>query len=485
MISILRKIKKGKLSFEGDRPAIITWRETLTYSGLENKIQSAAEYFYSLGVREKKKVAVISSNNIEFVICLLALWELNSCVIPLNIRLTDDELSELLEFSNADFVLIHKSEKRNLSVKIPKIIFPFNSSESILKKKLPGINPDDISLIMFTSGATGKPKGVMHSLNDLLNSADNSQSLFPQTRDDKWLASLPFFHIGGLSIITRTLRFGSALIIPGSLKNSDLKKAFNNHNPTLASFVTTQLKRLLDTGWKPGNELKNLLLGGGFSDEKLIKRALSAGCRIVNVYGSTETSAFVTANSGENIIRIPLSVGKPLGRNKIFIVDDDFNIKDDNSSGQILIEGNSLFHGYYKDLAATRYKLKHGKFLTGDIGFLDERGNLFVEARRTDLIVTGGENVNPAEVENILNKLPKINESCVFALEDTEWGQIVAAAVVVNGQFNAEEIIRFMKGKIAAYKIPKRIFPLAKFPKSSLDKILREKVREEIKKLIK
>lgn len=484
-MSVLHKIKKGKLNFKSDQPAIIIRSETLTYADLENKVQSAAEYFYSLGVREKKKVAFISSNNIEFVIYLLALWELNSCVIPLNIRLTDDELSELIKFSGANFVIIHKSEKRNLSIKILKIVFPFDLPESKMKKKFPGINSDDISLILFTSGATGKPKGVMHSLNDLQNSADNSQSLFSQTGDDRWLGSLPFYHIGGLSIITRVLRFGSTLVIPNSLKNIDLKKAFNDHQPTLVSLVAAQLKRLLDTGWKPGNELKNILLGGGFADEKLIKRALAAGCRISNVYGSTETSAFVTANSGNNIIKKPLSAGKPLGRNKIFIVDDDLNIKDDHSSGQILVDGNSLFHGYYKDSVTTHRKLKNGKFLTGDIGFIDDEGDLFVEARRTDLIVTGGENVNPMEVENILNKMQKINESCVFALEDTEWGQIVAAAVVVNGQFNAEEIIRFMKGKIAAYKMPRRIFPLAKIPKSSLGKILREKVREEIKRSIK
>ena len=129
-------------------------------------------------------------------------------------------------------------------------------------------------------------------------------------------------------------------------------------------------------------------------------------------------------------------------------------------------------------------KLKNGKFLTGDIGYKDKDGDLFVEARRTDLIITGGENVNPLEVENALNKLPGIADCCVFALPDMEWGQTVAAAVVMEKEISLQEIAEFLKGKIAGYKIPKRFFPVEKIPRTSLGKILREKVKEEIEILL-
>ena len=196
---------------------------------------------------------------------------------------------------------------------------------------------------MFTSGATGKPKGVMHSISNLLNSADNSQSLLSQNSKDKWLASLPFYHIGGLSIIIRSLRFGSVLIIPESLNNNDLKISFEKFNPSFASLVAAQLKRLLDSDWSPGKELRHLLLGGGFSDRQLIQKALSNNYPISNVYGSTETSAFITANSMEGMKLKPSSAGHTLGDNKISIVDDKFKNLPVGSSGEIMVEGNTLF----------------------------------------------------------------------------------------------------------------------------------------------
>ena len=178
---------------------------------------------------------------------------------------------------------------------------------------------------MFTSGATGKPKGVMHSMANLLNSADTGGTFLQQTSDDRWLASLPFYHIGGLSIIIRTFRYGSSLIIPSSLKIDSLIAAFKSHNPSYASLVSTQLGRMLETGWTPSADLKNILLGGGFADKDLIMKASGAGCPVSNVYGSTETSAFVTANAPAEVKRKPLSAGRALGSNKVFIVDDQLN----------------------------------------------------------------------------------------------------------------------------------------------------------------
>lgn len=474
-----------KLDFKADdaHPVIITSLTTISYREFKGKIKSTASYLGSLGVKQNTKAAILSDNNLEYVIYILALWSLNACVIPLNTKLSDKELIEILNFSDSEFLFYSHDIKRKLSLKIPEEIIIQYSGEP-KDYNTPGINPDEISLIMFTSGVTGKPKGVMHSLNDLINSADNSQSLLSQTQNDRWLASLPFYHIGGISIIIRTFRFGSTLIIPDSLRHTDLRYALDNLNPTLASLVTTQLKRLIETDWTPRKELRNILLGGGFADEELIKDAVAIGCPVINVYGSTETSAFVTANRQEKVKLKPLSAGRALGGNKIFIADEELKQVNSGTSGEIMIEGNSLFHGYYKDEEPTNQNLIDGKYHTGDIGFIDEEGDLFVQARRTDLIVTGGENVNALEVENVLNKIPGISDSCVFALPDREWGQIVAAAVVMTSKISLIDIAEFMKGKIAGFKIPKRFFPVEIIPRSSLGKILREKVREEIEILI-
>ncbi len=177
-------------------------------------------------------------------------------------------------------------------------------------------------------------------------------------------------------------------------------------------------------------------------------------------------------------------MGKPLGKNKIFIENEALKLSPGGIAGEVLIEGNSLFHGYYKDQHSGSKKLVNGKYHTGDIGYVDKDGDLFIQARRTDLIITGGENVNPIEIELLLNSMPGIKESCVFALPDAEWGQIVAAALVMSRKISIDTIIEFMTGKVAGFKIPKRFFPVEKIPRTSLGKILREKVKEEIEILL-
>ncbi len=271
-MNILEVIIRNDSYAIDNNPAVITHQHIITYKELEKKILLTAAYLSSLGMKENTKVALLSRNNSEYAVYLLALWSLNACAVPLNIKLADPELTDIINFSDAEFLFYNEKEKRDLPALIPAEAF-IQSPPDTGAFELTDINPGGISLIMFTSGVSGKPKGVMHSLNDLLNSADNSQDLLSQSRVDKWLASLPFYHIGGLSILTRTLRFGSSLIIPESLKHTDLRDSLDNQKPTLVSLVSTQLKRLLETDWKPGKELKNLLLGGGFANEELIKRS--------------------------------------------------------------------------------------------------------------------------------------------------------------------------------------------------------------------
>ncbi len=475
-------ILPGGIIIEGiklpdNHPALITPESEISYKELNERITQTSAWLSSVGVRENTKTAILSANNPDYIILLFALWNLNACVIPLNIMLSDTELTEIINFSDAEFLFYNKDEKRQPDVKIPRLDLSKTTPQDN-NFKSPGIDPEAVSMVMFTSGATGRPKGVMHSLNDLLNSADNSRDLLKQKPEDRWIASLPFYHIGGLSIIIRAFRFGSSIIIPSSLKNDSLVEAFINFKPSYASLVSTQLKRMLESGWKPSAELKKILLGGGFADEELIKEAETAGCKISHVYGSTETSAFVTASETEVIKIKSLSSGRALGSNKVLIVDDQLNEEKAGRTGEILIQSKALFHGYYKDEKETAKRLTHKGFLTGDVGYIDKDGDLFVEARRTDLIITGGENVNPLEVETALNNVPGISDSCVFAMPDIEWGQIVAAAVILEKDVSLKEITDYLKEKIAGYKVPKRFYPVESIPRSPLGKILREKVRE-------
>ncbi len=203
-------IIRKDISRRDGHPAIITPDSEISFNELNIRIRQTSAWLKSIGVKEHTKAALLSSNCPDYVIFLSALWNLNACVIPLNTMLSDPELTDIINFSDAEFLFSGQTEKRKLPVKIPRYDFGMISPGKD-DFKTPGIDPDALSLVMFTSGATRQPKGVMHSLNDLLNSADNSQDLLKQTPDDRWLASLPFYHIGGLSIIIRAFRLAPPL----------------------------------------------------------------------------------------------------------------------------------------------------------------------------------------------------------------------------------------------------------------------------------
>ncbi len=470
-------------NFSKNLTGLISKEKTLNYSELENQINSYASYLKENGIKKDDRVCLIGDNSIEFIFIVLALWKLNAVPVPLNTKLQDKELKGLIDFSKCQFVFIHKDLKRKISFSNSKTIyFPFDNlsfnqtlkeisnSESLL---------NNTAVIIFTSGSTGKPKGVMLSFKNLIVNAVNGNEAINYELNDKWLASLPFYHIGGFSIIVRALLFGNSIVIPNSLKNDDIIFCLENFNPTLVSFVSTQMQRLIDISFKPNKNIKNVLLGGGFINETLCRSALKNGWPVSRVYGSSETSSFVAYIDKTKLPAKINSSGKALTKNQILILDGEDKKLKPNQTGEIVVKSDSVMEGYLFNLLETKAKLKDDFYYTGDVGYLDEEGYLFVEARRSDLIITGGENVNPLEVEKHLNNIDEIKESCVFPIEDTEWGQKIAAAVVLNKKISEEKIKEILKNKIASYKIPKIFFFVDNLPKTSLDKIKRQEIKEK------
>ncbi|HEX2984454.1 MAG TPA: AMP-binding protein [Ignavibacteriales bacterium] len=343
------------------------------------------------------------------------------------------------------------------------------------------ISPEQTALIMYTSGSSGAPKGVELTFSNLYYSAANANEILEHTEKDKWLASLPFYHIGGFSIIIRSILYGTSIIIPSSMNYIDIVESIQRHNPSLISLVPTNLKRMVESGVKPNKELRHVLLGGGPSEKGLVDKALYEDWNIVKVYGSTETSSLVSAVDCKKHITKSGSSGKALSGNEILITDDNFFVLGSNTAGNIMVAGPSIFACYYKDDQYTKSKFNGKYYLTGDYGYIDQDGYLYVLSRRTDLIISGGENISPFEIEEKLNALENIIESCVFPVDDKEWGQIAAAAIVVKKNFQGIEnsIREELKQTLPSFKIPKRIFIIKEIPKTSIGKPR----REEIKKL--
>lgn len=480
------KFFNKKIHVSLDHPAIISPDQTITYNELKSRIKSYVMFFKSLGLKEGMHAAILSGNNAGFIELTLALWELGAVPVPLNVRLLDGDLEKLIVHSESQFVFIHDELKERLSeaVSCKRIVFPPQMEEIVTPEALEERERDlnRCALILYTSGTTGVPKGVMHTFNTLLGSARASDSLLRQTSSDRWLASLPFYHIGGFSIPIRAFLFGAAVVIPRSLKAEDIALSVESFRPTLISFVTTTLRRLIEMGVKPNPELRYMLLGGGPVDNELAEKSIKEGWRAVKVYGSTETATLVSAVAIEEYPEELSSAGRALPGNTIIIIDEEGREAPAGKSGEIIIKGPSVMAGYWNNSEETGKKLTGGFYYTGDLGHLDSEGYLYVEARRTDLIISGGENVNPLEVEEAILKHPKVKEACVFAMEDKEWGQTVAAALVKNGALEMEELTGFLRNSLASYKIPRSIFFTEELPRTSLGKLRRDYIREMFQK---
>ena len=469
--------------FPSNEFAIHSGSQSITYSELENKILETASHLNTLGISGNEYVGILSNNSPEFVVLVLSLWMTGAIPVLISNRLLESEISELLSLSGCKRIFIsNELDGKYSSSGVQKFIFPFDNLNEKNDIQF-NINIDSMALVIFTSGSTGKPKGVEITFANLVQSALIGNQYFGHQKNDRWLASLPFYHVGGFSIIVRTFLFGATLIFPESLDIKHLANAIKYLHPTHASFVSTQLKRLIESGIKPNKELRQVLLGGGFIESSLIESAIEKGWNVAKSFGATETCSFVSVLTSDQFSKRRESAGKALPPNEIFILDENKNIMPPGETGEIVIKGNSVTKGYLNNPDETEKKFSIGLYYTGDYGFLDDNGFLYVEARRNDLIITGGENVNPVEVETELLKHPLINEVCVFSLMEQEWGQIIAAALVVkdNNTITLEEIKSFLNDKLASFKHPKKILTIESLPKTELGKVQKEKLREMFK----
>jgi o-succinylbenzoate---CoA ligase len=475
---------------------IITCNKTFSFKDINDRAISIAHFlqiYYK--IKRGDITAVISENNIDFILLLFALWKSGAVPVPINIRLNDSETNNLITFLKPSFIFTDRSINKQVNYQDDKIIhistdyvMPIKeeiSENQAIHKEEENTNLDEnnTALILFTSGTSGNPKGVQLSFHNLRASFDNSDTVLIHHTSDKWIASLPFYHIGGFSIITRALLSGTSIIIPASLSTEDLVDEIKRRKPTLLSLVSTQLRRLINLGIKPSANLKFVLLGGGYIEDTLVNEAIKEGWPIAKVYGSTETSSlttFLDCNKNENK---KLSSGKPLANNQIFIVNEKKEVLPPNITGEIAIKSESCAKGYYNNPKESNKKFREGIYYTGDSGFTDEEGYLFIDSRMDDLIISGGENINPLEIETVLLEYPGIQNVSAFGQEDKEWGYIVAVAVLTKPGLNIseKELKEFLLKKISPYKLPRKFYFMDEFPMSPLGKIQKEKLKDIIK----
>ncbi|MEP7182129.1 MAG: AMP-binding protein [Betaproteobacteria bacterium] len=318
----------------------------------------------------------------------------------------------------------------------------------------------DAAAILYTSGTTGEPRAAVLTRSALVASAAASAANLGWQPDDCWLLCMPLAHVGGLSIVTRCLAARRATAVEPHFDAGRFPEWISAHRITLASLVPTMLARVLDAhpDWRWPPSLRAVLLGGAPASSALLRRAGERGIPLLPCYGLTETCAQVTAARYETRFSpADRGVGPPLPGADVRIVE-----------GHIEVRGPMLMAGYWNAPS-----LRPGAwFDTGDVGTLDAAGNLHVRARRTDLIVTGGENVYPAEVERALESFPGIAAAGVFGVPDEAWGQTVAAALVANGAEPDDAALQeYFGARLAPHKRPRRICFVPRLPQTAGGKL--------------
>jgi O-succinylbenzoic acid--CoA ligase len=459
--------------------SVIMANVTFNFEELTKNVLSTASVLLEKGISKNDPVGIYGPDSPDYLIIVLSLWQIGGIPVPLNTRLSKEELLEQINAAKCKHVLISKEFDFNSDVSWIRII-EFPSLEKNLKRvnQKTEIDLDATAVIIFTSGSGKSPKGVKLSFNSLYQSGFSSNRLLRYSHSDRWLLSLPLYHIGGFSILVRSILWGIPIIFPHSFSPDDIAIELKNSQPTFISLVAAQLKKLIDKKIPPNPELKNCLIGGGFSDNKLVKKAIDLGYPINIVYGSTETSSFVTALLTEEFNVKRNSAGRALPPTNIFIYDEDGIEIKPYEVGEIAIKTSSLMNGYINQKEFEE-NFRNGVYFSGDIGYLDEEGYLFIVGRKNHLISTGGENVNPIEVESALLQHQEISEAIVFPLKDHKWGEMVAAAVVLkskSGKVTYDELKFFLEERISKFKVPKKIFFEKELPKTELGKVERNKL---------
>lgn len=453
--------------------------ETITFSKLKEESQQFARKLAAMGIAAGDHVGILSTNNPTMIIAIHALSYLGAVGVLLNTRLAVNELQYQLDDADVKMFL-YSDYLHAIAMELNSKKMSFSEIQAVEAKQISlveELNLDQPFTIIYTSGTTGFPKGVVHTYGNHWWSALGSALNLGLTQHDKWLAVLPFFHVGGLSIFIKSVIYGMSVLLLEKFNEQTVHRAIMEKGVTHASVVTIMLQRLLD-------ELKNdcypntfrcMLLGGGPVPKPLLQKAKTLHVPVFQSYGMTETSSQIVTLSPADALRKVGSAGKPLVPAQLKI-----EAKQQGDIGEILVKGPMVTKGYYNNEKATQSSFKNGWLQTGDLGSLDEEGFLYVADRRNDLIISGGENVYPSEVESVLAGMEQIKEIGVVGLDDPTWGQIPIAFVVqrTGAKLQKEDVVSYAAGKLAKYKIPKHVYLVDHLPRNASNKLLRTTLKK-------
>ena len=482
---------KVAIEFEDQR---VTFREI---DLIGNKI---ANSFQKIGIEKGDRVAQFMPNCLELVYSLVGNFKNGSIVVPMNINFKAQEIEHILKDSGAKAIITDRERLpivKNIKDKLQDLKFiilidgkennisSFNELLQTASDKEPSaiIKDDDYSIIFYTSGTTGKPKGAALTNLNLTSGVKALVQAWKWTKDDVFLLALPLYHIHGIGVaLCGSLYAGNFTILKKKFDAEDVLETIRKRKINLFMGVPTMYFKLLEVEGIEKYDLSSMRLfvsgSAPLSKDLFYKLKKTFGHEVLERAGMSETMMnFSNPYDGE---RIPGSVGPCLPGVKARIVGKNFDDVPVNAEGEILLKGPNVFHGYWNREKYNKEVFRDGWFITGDVGKIDEKNYVYIIGRSKDVIISGGINIYPREIEDVIESMPHVKECGVVGIPDKEFGESVKAYVVLNpkSRLTEEDVINYCREKLASFKKPKFVEFLDALPKNTMGKILKEDLRK-------
>ena len=506
---LLGDIPERNARFYPDKAAVTDSEVKISHAQFYDRVKRLGNFILSAGLGKGDRVAVLSHNCHQYLELYFACVGIGTPVVPLNFRYSPSELLYVIRDSGARMIFYAREYAGSIDVlkQNPTEIVHFicvndSERESMTYNEIVSccsavppavsIDEDDVAVLGYTGGTTGKPKGVMTTHRNIITSCYNTALERGISLNDIFLNVPPVFHAGGANSMFAFAFLGATNVFLNTSSIDLILKAVKEHRITNFVLVPTMIMSLLENpniGRYDLKSLKEIYYGTAPISVEPLKRLMKLmNCRLSQTYGMTETFVPVSILKaedhvwmGEAAVQRLSSAGRPVMGVKVKIVDDRGNDVETGRVGEIMVQGKNVMKGYWKQPELTREVLKDGWLSTGDLGYMDELGYLFIVDRKKDMIISGGENIYAKEVEDVLFSHPDVANAVVIGVPDEKWGEAVKALVVKKKgtEFTEKELIDFCKERLAGYKKPKSVEFMQDFPKSAAGKILKRELRQK------
>ena len=486
------------------RAMLRTFERTIAFGEGDRLVNRSAHWMLAHGAKEGALIGYCGKNSFDFYLALFGCARTRAGTVVFNWRLAAPELAEQIRDSDAALILVERELEPLVSEAIsaletpPQIVWidatdSYEAQIASYPDTDPGVHvsEDDVAFQLYTSGTTGKPKGVMlsHRGINMMRLSEHFEPAYHWDRDDSFINGLPNFHLLHLGITLQCLYNGVSITVIRQFDPATMLSGITKLKPTLLTLTPTMLQMLLDhpsAAEADFSSLRLTLYAGSPISLGLIKRAIaSMPCRFMQFYGSTEAGGATSIlrpeeHDLENESRLQ-SCGRPLPLVEFRIVDAAGADVPEGEAGELLIRQPSITPGYWKQPEATAAVMENGWYRSGDIARRDEAGLYYIVDRAKDMIVSGGENIYSAEVENALSTHPGVASVAVIGVPDPRWGEAVMACVIRNSDASLEEaeLLAHARERLAGYKVPKKITFMDSFPLIPSGKISKRDLRAQ------